>query len=271
MREIVGPERDLLILQVLNRIDALPDRIASPERRAVWERGWQESLDKFRANPCEDSLIPAFVRPGLPLRWMQSYWMPDDPDHELNYIRDFIGGVIATTFRECEAVYEFGAGTGYNLVRLAQILPHTVFCGFDFVPSAVELIRLAGSKLNLPIGADLFNMALPSSMHIPANTGVLTFGAIEQLGGSEAFKPFIEYLIMRRPKIVLHVEPTIELYDPTNLIDALAIRFHKARNYTTGLLPYLQAHPKVEMLKVERGYFGSLLIECSNQIVWRVK
>ena len=96
-------------------------------------------------------------------------------------------------------------------------------------------------------------------------------GAVEQLGGSEAFKPFVEWLIERRPRVVLHVEPTVELYDSANLIDALAIRFHRKRQYTTGLLPYLQAHPRVRMLKVERGYFGSLMLEAYNVVLWSVK
>ncbi len=69
---------------------------------------------------------------------------------------------------------------------------------------------------------------------------------------------------------MLHVEPTIEFYGDT-LFDELAIRFHKKRQYTIGLLPYLQAHPKVEMLKAEYGRFGSLMLDAYNQIIWRVK
>ena len=46
---------------------------------------------------------------------------------------------------------------------------------------------------------------------IMPNSGVFTFGALEQLGGK--FEKFFNYLIKNRPKIVIHTEPCIELYD----------------------------------------------------------
>lgn len=271
MREILGAERDALILQVLNRIDGDTQKIAAPDRVYAWERGWTEALYKFRADPREEALVPAFVRMGQPVRFQQNYWMPENPDYELNHIRAMQKNVLAEVFKDCSTVYEFGAGTGYNLVALARLLPRATFRGYDFVPPAVDLLNEVGFQLKLPITGGVFDMAHP--VHNPLNLrcGVLTFGAVEQIGGSEAFKPFIEYLIEQKPKVVLHVEPTIELYDETNLIDALAIRFHRKRGYTTGLLPYLQQHPKVQLHKVERGYFGSLMLEAYNQIIWSVK
>jgi hypothetical protein len=271
MREIVGEERDSLILHVLERIEADTQRIAAPERTAAWERGWLEQLQRFRDAPHDDSLVPAFFRAGQPVRWRQGYWQPDDPEHELKHARRMQRTVLAEAFAGCASVHEFGAGTGFNLVALARLEPKRPYWGYDFSFPAVQLISDAGQMLGLPVRGAWFNMAKPVDMEFGPDAGVLTFGAVEQLGGSEAFKPFIEWLITKRPKIVLHVEPTVEFYDPANLIDNLAIRFHRKRGYTTGLLPYLQAHPQVEMLKAERGWFGSLMLEAYNTILWRVK
>ena len=68
------------------------------------------------------------------------------------------------------------------------------------------------------------------------------------------------------------MEPTVELYDETNLVDHLAAKFHKKRGYTQGYLPRLkalEAEKKVEILKVKRTYFGSLFMEGFSFIIWR--
>ncbi len=181
--------------------------------------------------------------------------------------RDF----LAPNFAGCNVVCEFGCGTGFNLASLATLKPEVGFAGFDFSPSAVELVRTARRELDLQIYADEFDMTAPppAPLEPAANMGAFTFGAIEQLAGN--FHAFIDYLLALQPLIVAHVEPVIELYDPANLVDALALRFHRKRGYTEGLLPYLQAHPKIDVLKVERAHFGSLMMEGYSRILWRPK
>lgn len=270
MNRIRGAERDALILEIIERIERDTQRIAAPERTAAWEHGWLEALDKFRKDPREESLIPAFVRAGQPLRVDGDLWHGNGAS-ELQYIRALQNGPIADAFKDCTHVYEFGCGTGFNLVALAKLMPGKTYTGLDFSFPAVQLVNEAAQVFQLNLRGAWFNMARPSDMALAGNAGVLTFGAVEQLGGSEAFKPFVEYLIAERPSIVLHIEPAIELYDPANLLDNLAMRFHKKRGYTTGLLPYLQAHPKVEVLSVERAHFGSLMHEGYSRILWRPK
>ena len=265
MIKIEGEERAALIAEINRRIDADTQIVGAAERTEVWERGWSEAAQKFRNNPVEESLIPAFVRSGQPVRWKQEFWHPDENQNELTHIR-YMQKWIAAWLEDCGHIAEFGCGTGFNLVALAKMFPDKYFTGYDFAQSAVDLVHQVAWALNLKIDAKGFDMKYPVEW-MPDNSGVFTFGAIEQLAGD--FKVFMEYLLINKPKIVVHVEPTIELYDPANEVDALAIRFHRKRGYTVGLLPWLQNDPRVKMIHVERTGFGSLMMESYNLLVWR--
>src|SRR3990167_8018255 len=267
MKKIEGAERDALILQILKRIDADTQVVGSPERADAWERGWSEARQKFRNHPVAESLIPPFIHGDQPGRWKQEFYQPDDVRNELAHVRmmqDWIGNHL----EDCAHIAEFGCGTGFNLVALAQRLPGKYFVGFDFSPAAVDLVNQAGWALQLPIVAYRFDMLCPGPA-LAANYGIFTFGAVEQLAWK--FLPFIEYLITSKPKIVVHVEPCIELLDENNLVDYLAIMFMKKRGYTSGFLPWLRDDPRVEMLHVGRTHFGSPLIEGYNLILWRAE
>lgn len=260
MREIVGPERDALLLQILKRLeDAKPHADAEG-----WERGWEEALERWRSDPagayCEEALVPAFIT-DQPVRCDGAFWAERS---ELHYVRD-VQAWLADQFGDCSAVYEFGCGTGFNLVALAHLLS-VDFCGLDRSRHAVQLVRDAAKKLDLPIDAQCFDMLKPSPLVMLRYAGVFTFGAMEQLGD---FRPFIEWLIAKRPARVVHIEPIPELLDRNNLVDWLSLKFHAKRGYTVGLLPYLQAHPKIEVLHFERSHFGSLMLESYARIVWR--
>ena len=256
MIEITGAERDVLILDILKRLEE-----SKPHADAgKWELGWRAALDKFRANPCEESLVPDFIR-DLPVRHRGGFYRGLS---ELDYVRK-MQEWLSQQFIDCATVYEFGCGTGFNLVALSHLLPAD-FCGFDRSKCAVQVVREASAKLDLPIGADCFDMLKPSPYLIPPNTGVFTFGAMEQLGD---FKPFLNYLIEAKPKVVCHIEPISELLDPNNLVDWLSLKFHEKRGYTVGMVPYLNTHPGVEVVSVERSYFGSLMLESYARVVWR--
>lgn len=268
MIRIEGTERDALILQIQRRIESDTQVVGAPERTAVWERGWAESLERFRKNPVADSLIPAFIHIENPVRWKQDYWMPDDALNELKHVRK-MQRVIGNYLKDCENVVEFGCGTGFNLVALGERYPEREFMGLDFSPSACELAGYAGDTLGLYIDTAPFDMNAPSNIEINKGWGMFTFGSIEQLAGR--FHNLMEYMLSMQPKMVVHVEPIIELYDANNFVDSLAIAFHRKRGYTEGLLPWLRDDPRVNLIHVERTYFGSLMLEGYNLIVWRPK
>ena len=105
----------------------------------------------------------------------------------------------------------------------------------------------------------------------PEASGVITTLAMEQLGAN--FQPFLNYLLAKRPKVCVHLEPIVEFYSPSvNLLDALAAEYHRKRGYLEGFWPTLkelQNAGKVDILDARRLLFGSLYHEAYTVLVWR--
>jgi len=271
-RVIVGEERDQIILDVLKGTEADHQRIASPERKDVWERGWAENLEAFVASQGDPgTLIPKFIRPGRIIRFRGQYIKPSNPNFELDYFKVFRLWLFQTFLFDASAIYEFGCGTGFNLVAASELFPGVPLVGLDFVKASRDLVNRIGAIRQLPLTGRLFDMTQPDEdLTLPRDTAVLTMGSIEQLGGK--FEEFLQFLLKRSPKICIHLEPTIELYDSDKLLDFLAIRFHRQRGYTENYLTRLrelQQQGTVEIVKVKRLFCGSLFMEGFSYIVWR--
>ena len=58
---------------------------------------------------------------------------------------------FATYLNSTNTVYEFGCGTGKNLVEIAKMYPNKEIVGTDFVQSSVDLVNLIGEKSGLKI------------------------------------------------------------------------------------------------------------------------
>lgn len=271
-REIVGDEHDKLILDVLKRIDCDQQIIGAEERKEVWHKGWDANLQEFLSTDFAlEALIPKFIRPGQPVRLKRSFVFPNNPDFELRFVEVIRSWIFEEFFARFDNVYEFGCGTGFNLVPLAQRFPDKKLFGSDFVQSSVDLVNSIAQHYKLNLSATLFDMISPNpDYRILPSSAVFTFGAIEQL--ASRFESFVGFLLKQKPALCLHIEPTVELYDDAHLIDFLGIKFHRKRGYTEGFLPMLQklaAEGRAEVQRVKRLYFGSLFMEGYSLIVWR--
>ena len=268
---IEGAERDALILRILKRIDEDKQVIGTAERQKVWDKGWEENLNEFTSSNYDlNTLVPKFIRHGQPVRFNAQYIQPSNPTFELDYFSVFRQWLFKTYFAYIHHIYEFGCGTGFNLVSLAQLYPEKRLFGLDFVPSSVELVNNIAENHRFNMSGHFFDMKSPDgSFTLDQNSAILTIGSVEQLASE--FEAFICYLMQQPSTIVVHVEPAIELYDENNLVDYLAIKFQGKRGYTRNLLPYLKEMEKkkeIEILKIKRLYFGSLFMEGYNLIVW---
>ena len=269
---IEGAERDALLLNILKQIERDQQVIGAPERQQVWNKGWKENLNEFiSSNYNLEKLIPKFIRYGQPVRFNGQYIQPYSPTFELDYFTVFRQWLFKTYFYSISHIYEFGCGTGFNLVALAQLYPDKRLFGLDFVSSSVDLLNKIAEQYRYNMSGHLFDMISPdSSFALEEDSAVLTIGAVEQLASK--FEAFLEYLMEQPVSLCVHVEPTIELYDENNLVDYIAIKFQGKRGYTRNFLPYLkrlEEDRKVEILKIKRLFFGSLFMEGYNCIVWR--
>ena len=265
-------ERDKVILAVLKKIESDQQIIGAPERQEVWQRGWAENLQDFiKSGYNLNSLVPKFIRPNQAIRFNRNYILPFNSNFELNYFSIFRLWLFKKYLKEFDSIYEFGCGTGFNLIVLAQLYPEKKLHGLDFVPSPVNLVNKIGEVYCWNMTGHLFNMLTPDeTFEIGDNSAIFTIGAIEQLASN--FEAFLQFLLKHSPELCIHVEPTIELYDENNLVDYLAMKFHRKRGYTENYLTRLkelETQNKIEILKVKRLFFGSLYMEGYSCMIWR--
>ena len=271
---VTGDERDQAVLNVLKKIETDKQVIASPERQDAWEKGWEENLNSFieKGNDLS-ALIPKFIRPNQLIRLFGNYIKPSNPLFELDFFRVFRLWIFKKYFKDVSSIYEFGCGTGFNLVELAKMYPDKKLYGSDFVSSSRDLVNKIAEAYKFNLKGFLFDMLKPDeNITLDKNSAIYTFGSLEQLGGK--IEAFLQFILKRQPEICINLEPTIELYDENNLFDYLAIKFHRKRGYTKGYLPRLkdlESQCKIEILKVKRLYFGSTFMEGFTYMIWRPK
>jgi hypothetical protein len=267
-------ENESLILEALLKIDTDKQVIGAKERDEVWFKGWDENLKLYRESGySEESLTPKFVRPGNPIRLNKQFILPEDDNFELNFIEVYRHWYIEKYFKNVDDIHEFGCGTGFNLLHINKILPDKKLFGSDFVQSSVDLVNEIARQKNIDLVGQIFNMLNPDdSYHISSNSALYTFGSLEQLASE--LDPILNFFISKNPKICIHTEPAIEMYEDNSLIDYLGRKFQGKRGYSSGLiskLKQMESDGKIEIIKIKRLYFGSYFMEGYNMMVWRPK
>jgi hypothetical protein len=264
------PEREQVVLGVLQKIDAKAFQRVGEHRKAVWERGWQENLDAF-ADQGLESLVPRFMRASQIVRLNQQYVRVHNPKFELDFLSVLRRWLFRRYFASASAVYEFGCGSGYNLVALAELYPQCELCGLDWAETSVELVNRLGETHHLRLQGRRFDFFHPDELlEFGPGSMVLTMAALEQVGSRHG--KFLEFLLRKRPSLVVNVEPLCELYDPNNLADYLAIRYHTERGYLQGYLTRLrelEAEQRIEIVLTQRTRFGSLFHESYCIVAWK--
>jgi SAM-dependent methyltransferase len=263
-------ERDQAILEVVRKLDEGNLQKAGEHRHQVWEQGWKENLDAFAADGLE-ALVPRFMRPSKIVRLNQDYVKVRNPRFELDFFAVLRMWLYRRYFSEATAVYEFGCGSGYNLLALARMYPTCELWGLDWAETAVDLVNRLGESQHLRLRGRRFDFFHPDrSLQLGPRSAVMTMAALEQVGPRHG--EFVEFLLDQSPGLVLNVEPLLELYDPARLVDYLAIRYHKYRGYLDGYLSrlrQLQVEGRIEILQIQRPNFGSLFHEGYSIVAWR--
>ncbi len=270
-REVEGEEYNQAILKVIKTLDSQSLKVSGPHRQKDWEKGWEGHLEEFRNSKSDlDVLVGKFAMRGEYNRLQGKLIKPESNSFESNFVNIIRLYLFNKYFKDINTLYEFGAGTGVNLVATAKSYPKMKLVGLDWANSSVELINSLKEELNIDISArrmDLFNP--DESFKLDENSAVLTVGTLEQLG--ENFKPFVNYLLKNKPKICIHLETLYEAYNPDNLLDYLAMKYLVQRNYLRGFLPFLkklESDNQVKILEVRRT-FGSFFHEGYTYTIWQ--
>jgi hypothetical protein len=269
----IGPEEteSLLIKIVETLID--PNVMRSGEHRIdQWESGWNENFELF----CKDSknldlLVPKYFNKYGAVRWMGKFIRPISDKFEYYTLAVILDWLFDKYLRNASSIYEFGCGTGHNLFRARSVNSDAKLCGLDWATSSQEIIsRFKSSGIDTNISGNKFDYFNPDeSFNLAPNSIVYTVASLEQVG--DRWNKFIDYLLVNKPSLCIHIEPIAELLNPNKLIDNLSINYFKKRNYLHGFLDGLRAFEQSKKLKVHRAqrtHVGSLFIEGYSVVVW---
>ena len=273
-RNIEGKEKEQLILKVLKHIDSENRTVAGHERLPAWEKGWSENLQEFVESRYDiDKLFPKYFKKNVPVRLNRNYVMPIHEDFVLNVTKLFRSWLYQKYFQEAENIYEFGCGSAHHLAYLAILFPDKKLHGFDWAETSRQIIRLLAQHYGWSIQGGCFDFFHPDeTLNIRPNSAVFTFGALEQVGKNHEY--FLEFLLRKSPELCVNVEGLSELYEQDYLLDYLALKYHKRRNYLDGFLTRLrelEEEEKIEIIKVHHQQFGNLFDDPHSYVIWKPK
>lgn len=270
--EITPEEKEILLIKIVETL-LDPKLLQSGEHRLdQWESGWGENLELLLQNPRNiDLIIPKYFNKYGAIRWRGRFIRPVSEKFECHSLAIILDWLFDKYMREAPAIYEFGCGTGHNLLRARGVNSSASLCGLDWATASQSIIeRLAHYKIDPNISGHRFDYFNPDELfHLAPDSVIYTVASLEQVGSR--WDKFIDYIIHNCPKLCIHVEPVAELLDPNKLIDYLSIEYFKKRNYLSGFLDGLrkfEREGKVKIHRAQRTNIGSLFIEGYSVIVW---
>lgn len=270
--EFTVEEKDGLIKIIVQTL-LNPNVERSGEHRIdQWESGWGENLEEFIANPTNiDKIIPRYFNKYGAVRWLGSLIKPKSEKFEYYSLVTILDWLFDKYLRNANAIYEFGCGTGHNLLHTRKFNKDAKLFGLDWATTSQELInkmRETGVDKNLfGYNFDYFNPNY--EIDLEPNSVIYTVASLEQIGSK--WDNFVSYLIDKKPRLCIHVEPIGELLDDEVLLDYLSVKYFEKRNYLNGYLNglrKLETEGKIKIHKQQRTHIGSLFIEGYSVVVW---
>jgi hypothetical protein len=263
IREVV----DVLFKNILDK-DTKP---AGQHRLQEWEQGWNENLEALKKGKDVKDIVPRYHGKHKLVHWRQRMIRPTTPDFDYKILCFIVDWSIETFLRDVEALFEFGCGPAYHLLRARKYNPQAKMVGLDWTKTSQEIIKqISNLGIDKNIEGRNFNFFEPDySIEVPPKSGFLTIAALEQVG--DRFDQFLEFVMNKKPSICVHFEPIDELLDQTHLIDRLSTLYFRKRDYLSGFLPKLhrlQDEGKIKILREQRTYTGSFFIEGHSLVVW---
>ncbi len=270
-RILSGAERENTILRVVKTLMSETLKVSGPHRRDDWERGWTENLESFVSHGLDvNELIPKFVRKKEVVRYKGNFILPADSNFETNFVRVLRNYLFSKYFKDATKVFEFGCGTGLNLIAISKLYPEKKLYGLDWSEASCEIVDKLSSKLGLDLSAVRFDMFSPDyGIELDSRSAVLTVGAMEQLGTN--FMPFARFLLKKQPSVVINIEVNYEAHDRQSLFGFLAAAYIEKRNYLRGFFAYLHDLANQGLVSVleSRQTFGGLYHDGYAYTVWK--
>lgn len=269
--DLTKKERDDYVREVVELLIQDDITFAGNHRLPDWERGWSENLERLKHGATVESLLPLYHGKHKYVHWEQEVVRPITPYFDYVIHKILLDWGIQEYLHDVAALYEFGCGPAYHLLRFRKYLPHAHLVGLDWTKASQEIIsEISTLGLDKDIEGRRFDFFNPDfSLDFRPNSGLLTVAALEQTG--DRFGEFVNFILRKKPRICVHFEPVEELLDENNLIDKLSILYFRKRKYLRGFLTHLrnlESEGRIKILKAQRTYTGSQYIEGHSLVVW---
>ena len=264
-------ERDKILLKIHKYLSSNDVVVAGSHRKTQWEDGWGENLREFLANSDLKSLSPKYFGKHKVQRINGELIIPKNDDFELKLVSLLQYAIFERFFNNSEDIYEFGAGTGHNLLRMREINTQARLHSMEWAKSGVKLLNLVAKAIkdNNLYGMVFDNFNPDHSIKLEPNSSVYTFAALEQLG--EDTDKIINYWIENKPSIIVNIEPMSEPLDDNELLQHLSIQYFEKRGYLKGYigkLRQLEKQRKIIIHEIIRTGVGSFFIEGYSVVAW---
>jgi len=264
-------QRDELLLKIIKYLFSNDVVFAGPHRKTQWEDGWEENLKEYLQSNDLESIVPKYFDKHRVQRLNGEFIVPKSDNFEIELVRIFQYIIFEKYFKNAKNVYEFGAGTGHNLLRIREINQNASLYSMEWAKSGVEIIKNVASNLHDDnLYGIVFNNFIPDNdVKLQPDSSVYTFAALEQLGSNT--DNLINYWITNQASIVVNIEPMAEPLDENELLQYLSIKYFEKRGYLKDYiekLKILEQDGRIVIHNIYRTGIGSLFIEGYSIIVW---
>ena len=270
--EIASEEFQALLLKIVKTLNSDQVVRAGEHRLDEWEKGWGENLNLIESGSSTvNNLIPKYFEKYNVVRWNGRFIQPLTERFEKNSLSIILDWIFDKKLRGVNSIYEFGCGTGHNLFRVRAVNKEAKLWGLDWASSSQKIInKMREDGVDENIFSHNFDYFKPDiAFELDADSVIYTVASLEQIGSN--WKSFVDYLLLKRPKLCIHIEPIGELLSQDVLLDYLSVEYFKKRNYLDGFLDGLRAlekEGKVKIHRQQRTYIGSLFIEGYSLVIW---
>jgi hypothetical protein len=264
-------ERDEVILIILKFLNSHDVVVSGIHRKNQWENGWAENLNAYRETRELKSIIPKYFGKYKIQRLNGKLIIPKEDNFEIKLVSLFQYLVFEKYFKLLDCIYEFGAGTGHNLLRMREINPNALLYSMEWTESGVDLLNSVAKDLNdSNLKSVLFDNFEPDeNISLSRDAGVYTFASLEQLGDNS--DRIINYWMKNKPSIIVNIEPMAEPLDDSELLQYLSIQYFNKRRYLKDYivkLKELEKQGKIIIHEIIRTGIGSYYIEGYSIVAW---
>jgi len=263
---------ELLLIIVKTLLEGNPIK-AGESRINDWDDGWGENLNLLKSEQVSvENLTPKYFNKYNVVRLNGKFIQPVSEQFEKNTLGIILDWISEKYFGNASHIYEFGCGTGHNLLRVRGVNKIAQLWGLDWAKSSQKIINMArDSGIDSNIYSHNFDYYKPDyNFKLAPDSIIYTVASLEQVG--DKWDKFVDYLLDQKPKLCVHIEPIAELLSQDNLLDYLSVQYFLKRNYLSGFLTglrELEKQKKIRIFDARRTNIGSLFIEGYSLVIWK--